>query len=454
MEKIGLFEAIDQAMEYRKMLPVNRAQLRKKRLYELVAYARENSPLYKKLYSDLPAGFTISDLPHTNRDTFIHNYRDWSTDGDVTEYDIKDYLSTDYDRKRLFRKKYHVVSSSGTDNEPLINLYDENFCRIISVEHVLKGFPRLEYIWSFFLRRGRYAAIYTVNGPFFYNMFIKIRSEYLPLSKKRFLTLPAQASTEELTEALNKFKPTILSGFPSVLLRLAEAKESGTLHIRPICIVADGEFLEDESRAKLASVFNCEVTSTYSSAETGVIAYECREHHLHINDDRIILEPIDSLGRPVPSGEESEMILVTNLLSYPQPVIRYALEDRVILHDEECLCGDPSPWIEISGRSRDRLRLIDGTKKIIVPIVDMENVLKDETSISRYQIVIYAGSRLSLRLSAADGYDSTTAFFKAEKIMRSYMKSIGIMSPMITLDKDEPLADPLTGKFRTIIVES
>jgi phenylacetate-coenzyme A ligase PaaK-like adenylate-forming protein len=454
MEKIGLFEAIDQATEYKKMLPANRQQLRKKRLFELVSHARSNSPFFKELYKDLPLNYNISDLPRTDRSMLNQAYDEWSTDRDVTAAGIHDYLDKHPDQDKPYLKKYHVISSSGTDSTPLINLVDQNNCRIMSVEYMMRSFARREYLWHFLLKGCRLAAIYTTGGPYFSNTFLTIRQKFLPLRSRHFLLLQAQASTEELAQSLNRFKPAILSGFPSVLLRLCDEQTTGRLHIKPVCIIADGEYLDDESRAKLSSSFDCDVLSSYSSAETGVIAYECREHHLHLNDDRIILEPVDDLGRPVAPGTESDMVLVTNLLSFPQPIIRYALGDRVIVHDEECLCGNPSCWIEVKGRSMDRLRLIDGTKKIIVPISDMEAVLKDEESIRRYQIVIFAGCRLSLRLSASEGYDRTAAFFRAEKLMRSYMKSIGILSPMITLDKDEPLADPYTGKFKTIIVES
>jgi phenylacetate-coenzyme A ligase PaaK-like adenylate-forming protein len=167
----------------------------------------------------------------------------------------------------------------------------------------------------------------------------------------------------------------------------------------------------------------------------------------------VSLEPVDASGRPVYAGVESDKVLITNLLSYPQPIIRYELGDKVILHEEGCLCGNPSPWIEMAGRSLDSIRFVEGMKEVIVPVTEFENVLRGEPSIKRYQIIVYAGNRWARRLSGGKGADKTMAFFKAEKLLRAYLKGIGIVSQMITLDKEDPGPDPKSGKYKKIIVE-
>ena len=462
MEKISLFETIDQLSEYRKMLPKDRVQLRKKRLYELVTYAMENSPLYRDLYADLPTNFTIRNLPDIGKDTLLTRYDEWSTDREVTQEGISDYLSElaaaaqKGDKKGMARKylgRYYVVSSSGTDSEPLINLYDDNCCRIMSVTHLFRALARREHIWGFLRRGGRIAGIYSTNGAYFFNVFAFFRRRYLPLRKSHSIVLQSQSATSRLVEKLNSFRPAVISGFPSALVRMADERIAGRLKVNPVCIIAEGEFLDEAVRKKISEAFHCDVTSSYSTAETGVIAYECREHHLHINDDWVILEPVDANCRPVSAGVESDKVLITNLLSYPQPIIRYELGDKVILHEEGCLCGNPSPWIEMAGRSLDSIRFVEGMKEVVVPVAEFENVLRSEPSIKRYQIIVYAGNRFALRLTGGKGVDKTMAFFTAERLLRAYLKSIGIMSPMITLDKEDPGPDPKSGKYKKIIVE-
>ena len=462
MDKIGLFESIDQLSEYRKMLPKDRVQLRKKRLYELVTYASANSPLYKDLYEDVPTNFTIRDIPVVSKEVLISRFDEWATDREVNRAGIYNYLDAllkaqkARDKRGMSGKyldKYYVVSSSGTDSEPLINLYDDNCCRIMSVSHLFRAFPRREHIWGFLRHGGRIASIYSTSGAYFFNVFAYFRRRFLPFRKSHSIVLQSQSATSRLVERLNSFKPAVISGFPSVLTRMADERVAGRLKVNPVCIIAEGEFLEDKTRKKISEAFHCDVTSSYSTAETGVIAYECREHHLHINDDWVILEPVDAWGRPVAAGVESDKVLITNLLSFPQPIIRYELGDKVILHEEGCLCGNPSPWIEMAGRSLNSIRFVEGTREIVVPVAEFESVLRDEPSIKRYQIIVYAGNRIALRLTGAKGVDKTAAFFKAERLLRAYMKKIGIMSPMITLDKEDPGPDPLSGKYKRIIVE-
>ena len=458
MDKIGFFEACELGKEYKKMLPKDRVQLRKKRFYDLVMYAKNNSPLYGELYEDIPVNFTIRDIPTISKDTLIARFDEWFTDSEVNREGIDEYLakcaSTDQKAKRIrYLDKYHVISSSGTDSEPLINLYDDNCCRIFSVNHLYRSFARREHMWGFIRHGRRLASIYSGEGSYFYNEFAAFRRSYLPFSRRGSVMLSAQSATSRLVESLNSFNPAVIAGFPSVLSRMADERIAGRLKVNPVCMVAEGEFLEEDVRKKISEAFKCDVTSSYSTAETGIIAYECREHHLHVNDDWVILEPVDATGRPVKAEIESDKVLITNLLSYPAPIIRYELGDKVILHESDCLCGNPSPWIEIAGRSLDQIRFVDGMREIVVPVADLDAVLKGEPSIRRYQIVVYAGNRIALRLAGAKGTDKTMAFFKAEKLMRAYLKSIGIMSPMITLDKEDPGPDPLSGKFKRIIIE-
>lgn len=73
------------------------------------------------------------------------------------------------------------------------------------------------------------------------------------------------------------------------------------------------------------------------------IARECPEQHLHIDDDWVIVEPVDSDYRPVVDGQPADRLLSTNLVDFTQPFIRYEITDRVVLHREPCACGNPSP---------------------------------------------------------------------------------------------------------------
>jgi phenylacetate-coenzyme A ligase PaaK-like adenylate-forming protein len=45
-----------------------------------------------------------------------------------------------------------------------------------------------------------------------------------------------------------------------------------------------------------------------SCTEGGTIACECTEQHFHINDDWVIIEPVDKDNKPVPDGVQSDKL--------------------------------------------------------------------------------------------------------------------------------------------------
>ena len=93
----------------------------------------------------------------------------------------------------------------------------------------------------------------------------------------------------------------------------------------------------------------------YGSSEAVGLTYECAAQRLHVNTDWYILEPVDEHDRPVPRGQLSDGVLVTNLANRIQPIIRYQMGDRVAIDPDPCGCGSPFPPIRVVGRTDDIL---------------------------------------------------------------------------------------------------
>ena len=73
--------------------------------------------------------------------------------------------------------------------------------------------------------------------------------------------------------------------------------------------------------------------------------------------DACIVEAVDDHDRPVPPETPSASILVTNLFNHVQPLIRYRIDDRVVVED-----GDGHLRARVEGRRADVLRF--GTVEI------------------------------------------------------------------------------------------
>ena len=192
----------------------------------------------------------------------------------------------------------------------------------------------------------------------------------------------------------------------------------------------------------LIKKFGCYVQTHYSCTEGGEIACECKDGHLHINEDWIILEPVDKDNHPVKYGQLSDKVLITNLSNYIQPFIRYEITDRVIVHNEKCSCGKNTLWLEIEGRTDDIFEFENGIK--IAPM-SLYKILEEIKSIKRFQMIHRSLKELELRLLADDKEKSFTI---AKKDLELFFNSKEIKDITILLSEDEPQANKISGKFK------
>jgi len=163
--------------------------------------------------------------------------------------------------------------------------------------------------------------------------------------------------------ALQRYQPTLLWGYPTVLRRLLPLVDDQLSRvIRPRALINAGEVLDPHLRARLLDDLEAEPFQIYGATEVGIIAGECRSHRgLHVNADRLVLECVGPDG-PVPAGTRGEAV-VTCFGERAMPMIRYRVGDVIRILDEPCPCGSAFPLIEPPvGRHDDALRLLDGRR--------------------------------------------------------------------------------------------
>ena len=415
------------------------AALQQRRLEKLVLFARQNSPFYAELYAGVGESFRLEDLPIVSKPRMMADLDSVLTDRAVTARRIRKFTADLDNVGRMIDGKYLIFKTSGSTGNPATVLYDKQMIDVSSAVAALRTFARREDLKAF-LRRGKTTAgVFADYG--FYLACGMSRHLQLKMPKKQTkITVDVNAPEEEIIQKLNAFDPAMLSGYPSNLALLADYEE---LRIRPEVVITGGELLTEAVRKKLTDKFGCYVQTHYSCTEAGEIACECREGHLHVNEDWVILEPVDREGRPVKCGELSDKVLITNLANRIQPFIRYELTDRVILHDEPCACGRHTRWLEIEGRTDDTL-IFEGTK--IAPM-SLYKILEEIPSIRRFQLVQKAPETLELRL-VSDRPDE--AFEEAERGLKLFFEEKGLTNVGITFSDQLPKADSVSGKFKHI----
>ena len=411
-------------------------KLQYKRLKQLVEYARNSSSYFKDLYTKIDDDFSLEDLPTTNKVEMMKNFDSWITDKNISMKKIEEFTSNIENVGRMIDGKYLIFKTSGSTGNPAIVLYDKQNIDVASAVAAFRTFARKEDFKAF-MKNGKKTAGVFANYGFYLACGM---SRYLQLQmprKKNKITVDVNASEEQIIKELNEFNPSMLSGYPSNLALLSSFEE---LTIKPNVVITGGELLTDEIRKKLTDKFNCYVQTHYSCTEAGEVACECSEKHLHINEDWIIIEPVDKDNNPVGYGVRSDKVLITNLSNYIQPFIRYEITDRIIVHNKKCKCGKSSCWLEIEGRTDDILEFGNG---ILIAPMSFYKILEEIKGIVRFQLIQRSYQKLEIRLVADE---KKVAFDKARSELLKFLNSKNITDVEIFLSDELPQVNKISGK--------
>ena len=169
----------------------------------------------------------------------------------------------------------------------------------------------------------------------------------------------AFALSEEKMEAfargLHSWQPLFIAGYASALHLFARfVLERPALKIRPHAVKSAAEVLYDDERALIEKAFECPVHDFYGSREVNNLAAECPAHTgLHVNALTRYIEIVDEAGHPMEPGLTGR-VLVTDLVNYAMPFIRYENEDLACWGASRCRCGRPFPLLaKVLGRKSD-----------------------------------------------------------------------------------------------------
>jgi phenylacetate-CoA ligase len=249
----------------------------------------------------------------------------------------------------------------------------------------------------------------------------------------------------QLARRLARCRPDAIVAYTNPLYSWARAlEEQGVRPWSPASIVVGAEKLHAFQRELIERVFRAPVFETYGSREFMLIAAECERHAgLHVTAENLLVEVIDADGRPVPAGEEGDLV-VTDLTNYGLPFIRYRTGDRAVASDRRCDCGRGLPLLErVVGRQLDMLTTLDGRQ---LPGEFFPHLLKEFPAIRRFQVVQQTPERITLRLVARG--DWTTA--DGERVEREVRSVAGQAFEFeIVQVEDIPLTS--AGKLQVVV---
>ena len=240
-------------------------------------------------------------------------------------------------------------------------------------------------------------------------------------------------------------RPGLLFGHAHSLFILAEYLRDKGRRLNPSGVVASSMMLLDNERRVIEEVCGVPVTNRYGCEEVSLIACECEQHQgLHLNADHVITEFLRDDGSPCAPGEDGRLV-VTELINFGMPLIRYELGDRGVPTDRLCPCGRGLPLMErVTGRTADFLWAEGGYRVQGISII--ENTLTKLPGIRQMQIVQDEPLRLQVNLVPGPGWGDDVA-----RELTDTLRGIMGQGMAIELYPADRIAQEKNGKYRFTI---
>lgn len=401
-------------------------ELQNDRLRSLMRHAYGSVPYYRRLFDE--AGLApgdirvIDDLPKLPV---------------LTRHDVRTHLN---DLLATTMTSDHALlrSTGGSTGEPLI------FYRSRDSLSAGAGAKLRAYEWAGYRLGDRQAMIWgsPIDSRAWQTLQGRLVNRF-----KRAIVLDSghmdERSLAAFAARLRKHRPKLLIGYGSALHLMARyLNAKGICDVEPHAISSQAEMLLPDQRETIEASFKCRVFDFYGNREFETIAAECAEHcGYHVAAENVIVEFVHG-GRPVAPGETGEVV-VTDLLNYAMPFIRYACGDLGRSSVLSCPCGRGLPLIEaLEGRVTDVLVTAAGTY-ISSPVLTL---LFKELPLAEYRITQSAQGKIRIDVVPAEGYSEHTS----KQIVAAMRRYVGERTPLQVqvVDSIPPTA---SGKRRVVV---
>ncbi len=255
----------------------------------------------------------------------------------------------------------------------------------------------------------------------------------------RAVLVPATQPLGEIVERLNALRPTVLTGYASMLVQLAAEADEGRLRMAPGAVSSTSETLLPEMRCAIRSAFGVPVLDGFGSTE-GLVGKTCPDDEVLVfNTDLCIVELVDADYRPVAPGTPSAKVLVTNLYHWTQPLIRYELTDTFVSEAG----GQGYLRARVQGRADDVLRY----GSVDVHPIAIRSVMVKTPEVIDYQ-VRQTRRGIDVVAVASEGSDLDGL---SERLRRALDDS-GLARPDVVVRRVEALdRHPGSGKVRRFV---
>ena len=429
-----IFNYLEQLLESQ-YYPIEKLRnMQADRLKRVVRHAYQNTEYYKKAFDraniKLNRITTLEDLrflPILSKET-VRNH-------------LNDLIAQDHDRPTYF------TYTSGSTGQPMKFLRDSE---------AAAWYWAAEYrgpVWHGWEVGDKYGYFWGVH----HTVSKKNKDKLGDLLLNRIRFSAHDFSEERATSFYQKcleFKPLYFWGYPSSIYNFSKKLYDLGLDGRSLnlkFIKTSSEMLYEFQREMLEESFGCTVYNDYGACEVGHIGFECPLGGMHLSIENFCVEILNNNYQPVEEGESGKVVL-TNLVNFAMPLIRYEIGDIASLSADSCPCGRSLPLLDsLEGRSCDVVIDQDGKQlHCVVLSYLIKEVAHREGLNSASQIRFIQRERNKMLVQIVKGptfSSSLTDFlsFNVKKILGS--------SCIVSFDFPEEIPVEQSGKFRYFISE-
>ena len=443
------------------MLTTSAVAARRERLWRRMAqHAAAHVPFYRKLYAGLDLSTCrLTDLPTVSKAQLMEEVEQTTVEGLLAGADLKAFGR---DRQRVgqeFHRSLILSTTSGTTG--MVGYFvssrgEFEYMRGTLFGRLLSTFLRnpVEFVRYGPWNRLRMGFV-TATGGHYITYLLSLHSPTLARMMWRPAAFSILTPVPQLCRQLEEYQPHLLHGYPTFMEALAHEQINGRLSIAPRVISLSSEPFTSTARAAMAAAWpQTRLLETYGTTECVCMASPCSQGSLHINEDVCVLESVDGNGNPVADGQLGSHVLLTNLVTKAQPIVRYEIGDQVVIQGTRCPCGSPFRTVRVMGRTDDTffLKGPDSLFHAHTPI-PFEVLFLELEGLRQYQLVHERQNHLHVHYTRDPRVDAAALHQRVVDVFGRYLADNNLqdMVEVTVTETDEIHRDPNTKKIRQIV---
>ena len=399
-----------------------------KRTKGVLMHANQNSPFYSQLFKK--NGISMEE---------IKDLKDFAKLPVISNQDIRANLSSML-AKNLSTKEFLKSNTGGSTGTPLV-FYRDKRCLLYR-----RAIDAVFNHWSGVKIGDWTGRAWGASQDIIEAKSLKIRLYNALFYRTFFLSYDCitPQSIQLFLHQIKTKKPKLVVAFPNMIYQVARYLTDKKIYdVFVPSVACTAEQLFPHQRELIESAFHCEVFERYGSREMGTVASEC-EHHkgMHVFSPSVYLEILRN-GKRAKPGEVGE-IVITDLLNYAMPFIRYRIGDMGSLTDRKCECGRRLPLLEkVLGRISDAIVALDG--KVLAGQFFVDMVRKGEVP-GQVQIIQETIHDLKVKIVREKALNQSHMDYLSRELHTKLGDDV-----KITFEFVEDIPREASGKYRYVI---